>query len=128
MNKNKKKLKMKAIALFLAMVWGLFLSSPIVAQNYSLQGLFGRGNNNDGTNRNEVSTSGLLNQGFGATSGNLTNQGFGSTQGDVDNQGFGSAQGGITNQTFVAPLGSGLFIMLAACAGYETLKKRKSNS
>ena len=59
----------------------------------------------------------------------LTNQGFGITQGNLTNQGFGGANGGITNQTFGAPIGNGLFVLLAAGAGYATLKtkKRKSN-
>ena len=71
---------------------------------------------------------GVLNQGFGATAGNLTNQGFGFTQDGLDNQGFGATNGGITNQTFgETPMGSGLLILLAAGAGYATLKKRKSN-
>ncbi len=124
---NSKKKKLKVVMLLLAMAGGLLLASPMVAQNYGSQGLFGKGNYNDDPNRSEVGASGLLNQGFGATSGALTNQGFGSTQGGVDNQGFGGTQGGITNQTFSAPLGCGLLIMLAAGAGYATLKKRKSN-
>ena len=123
----KKRKKLKVVVLLIAMAGDLFLSLPMAAQNCGSQGLFGRGNYNDGSNRSEVVASGLLNQGFGATSGDFTNQGFGSTQGGVDNQGFGGTQGGITNQTFSAPLGCGLLIMLAAGAGYATLKKRKSN-
>ena len=125
---DKKKKKLKVVALLIAMAEGLFLSPPIVAQNDGPQGLFERGNNNGGSSRSEVDVSGLLNQGFGATSGDLTNQGFGFTQGGLDNQGFGGINGGITNQTFgETPMGSGLLILLAAGAGYATLKKRKSN-
>ena len=110
------------------MAGGLVLSPPMVAQNDGSRGLFGRGGNNDYANRSEVGASGLLNQGFGATAGNLTNQGFGFTQDGLDNQGFGATNGGITNQTFgETPMGSGLLILLAAGAGYATLKKRKSN-
>lgn len=125
---GKKKMKTKTIVILLAMAAGVVLSPPMVAQNDGSRGLFGRGGNNDYANRNEVGASGLLNQGFGATAGNLTNQGFGFTQDGLDNQGFGATNGGITNQTFgETPTGSGLLILLAAGAGYATLKKRKSN-
>ena len=81
---------------------------------------------------------GLLNQGFGGNSGNVYNQGFGGTSGGLFNQGFGGnsggfynqnfggTQGGITNQGFgeETPLGSGLFVLIAAGAGYASLKKR----
>ena len=120
------KMKMKTFVILLAMSGGLVLSPPMVAQNDGSRGLFERGGNNDYANRSEVGASGLLNQGFGATAGNLTNQGFGFAQDGLDNQGFGATNGGITNQTFGAPLGSGLLILLAAGAGYATLKKRKS--
>ena len=119
------KMKMKTFVILLAMSGGLVLSPPMVAQNDGSRGLF-EGGNNDYANRSEVGASGLLNQGFGATAGNLTNQGFGFAQDGLDNQGFGATNGGITNQTFGAPLGSGLLILLAAGAGYATLKKRKS--
>lgn len=119
--------KMKTIVILLAMAGGL-LSPPIVAQNDGSRGMFGRGGNNNYANRSVVGASRLLNQGFGATDGNLTNQGFGFTQDGLDNQGFGATNGGITNQTFgETPMGSGLLILLAAGAGYATLKKRKSN-
>ena len=122
------KKKMRTIVILLAMAGRLVLSPPMVAQNDGSQGLFGRGGNNDYVNRSEVGASGLLNQGFGATSDNLSNQGFGFTQDGLDNQGFGATNGGITNQTFgETPMGSGLLILLAAGAGYATLKKRKSN-
>lgn len=115
--------KTKVKRLALAMIAGLLLPLSIAAQQDDSRGLFGRG---IGSNY-EIGASGLLNQGFGATSGTFTNQGFGFSQGDLDNQGFGGTQGGITNQTFDVPLSSGLLFMLAAGAGYATLKKRKSN-
>lgn len=122
------KKKMRTIVILLAMAGGLVLSPPMAAQNDGSRGQFGRGGNNGYANRSEVGASGLLNQGFGATAGNLTNQGFGATAGNLFNQGFGATNGGITNQTFGAtPMGSGLLILLAAGAGYATLKKRKSN-
>lgn len=74
----------------------LALSLPfsVLAQG----GLFQRGDGNTDQN------SGLLRNGEAISS--LTNQGFGATNGDI------------TNQTFGTPLGSGLFILLAAGAGY----------
>ena len=122
---SKKKMKTKTIVILLAMVGNVVLSPPMVAQNDGSRGLFGRGSNNDYANRSEVGASGLLNQGFGATAGNLTNQGFGFTQDGLDNQGFGATNGGITNQTFGAPLGSGLFTLLLASAGYAAINKQK---
>ena len=117
--RNKKKDRL----LLLAMMLALFL--PMTAQPDGSHGLFGRGGNRDDVG---VSSS-VVNQGFGATQGGLMNQGFGATDGNVTNQTFGGTQGGVTNQTFGTPLGSGLFVLLAAGAGYATLKtkKRKSN-
>ena len=118
--RTKSKLKRKDRWLLLAML----LPLTMVAQNDGSHGLFGRGGSRDGTG----ASVGIMSQGFGATSGGLINQGFGFTQGGLDNQGFGATNGGITNQTFgETPTGSGLLILLAAGAGYATLKKRKSN-
>ena len=117
--KTRAKLKRKDRWLLLAMLLALFL--PMTAQPDEPQGLFGRGGNRD--------SGGVSNQGFGTTQGSLMNQGFGATDGNLTNQSFGGTQGGVTNQTFGTPLGSGLFVLLAAGAGYATLKtkKRKSN-
>ena len=105
--RNKKKNRL----LLLAMMLAQFL--PMPAQPDGSHGLFGRGGNRDDIGV----SSGVMNQGFGATNGNVTNQGFGATH------------GGVTNETFGTPLGSGLFVLLAAGAGYASLKtkKRKSN-
>ena len=105
--RNKKKNRL----LLLAMMLALFL--PMTAQPDGSHGLFGRGGNRDDI----------------GVSGSVVNQGFGATDGNVTNQGFGGIDGGITNQTFGTPLGSGLFVLLVAGAGYATLKtkKRKSN-
>ena len=69
---------------------------------------------------------GLFGDGYYYGIDGLMNQGSGATGGDLTNQGFGAASGGITNQTFgEAPAGSGLFILLAAGAGYACLKRSK---
>lgn len=121
--KTRAKLKRKDRWLLLI----LLLPLNMVAQFDDSHGLLGRGGSRDDTG---IFNS-IMNRGFGATSGGLFNQGFGFTQDYLDNQDFGSTQGGITNQTFEeeTPLGSGLFILLAAGAGYASLKtkKRKSN-
>ena len=123
--KTRAKLKRKDRWLLLVLLLMLLLPLNIAAQQDGSHGLFGRGGNRDDTGI----SGGVMNQGFGANSSNFTNQSFGFTQGDLTNQGFGGTDGGITNQTFGTPLGSGLFILLVAGAGYATLKtkKRKSN-
>lgn len=51
-----------------------------------------------------------------------------SVSGNISNQGFGGTESGITNQTFgETPLGGGLFILLAAGAGYAAMKGKKRN-
>ena len=61
----------------------------------------------------------------------LTNQGFGNPMdgSDVTNQTFGHPTEGVnvTNQTFGAPLGSGLFTLLLASAGYAATNSIKRN-
>ena len=103
--KTKKKLKM------LAMV--MALSIPIVATAQG--GLFQRGEE----------PIGLRNDGAAA----LTNQGFGNPLDGsiVTNQTFGNQTDGVnvTNQTFGAPLGSGLFTLLLASAGYAAINIQK---
>ena len=47
----------------------------------------------------------------------MTNQTFGNPTEGVD----------VTNQTFGAPLGSGIFTMLLASAGYAALKSTRRN-
>lgn len=48
--------------------------------------------------------------------------------GDLNGQNFGETNGDITGQTFGVPLGSGLFVMLAAGIGYATIKTRKKQN
>lgn len=123
--KTRAKLKRKNRWFLLVLLLMLLLPLNMAAQQDGSHGLFGRGGNHDGIG----ASSSVMNQGFGATQGGMMNQGFGATESNVINQGFGGTDGGITNQTFGAPLGSGLFVLLAAGAGYATLKtkKRKSN-
>lgn len=106
--KTKNKLKM------LAMVMALSIPMAAMAQG----GLFQRGDEPAGP-RNSFATS-------------LTNQGFGNPfDGSiVTNQTFGNPTDGVnvTNQTFGAPLGSGLFTLLLASAGYATIKSNKRNN
>ena len=105
--------KTKVALLALAIGLGQLLPSPIMAQQDGSGGLFGRGNLRDGIE----------------AQGGILNQGFGGTQGGVTNQTFGGTQGGITNQTFgETPLGSGLLVMLAAGAGYATIKSKKKKN
>jgi hypothetical protein len=62
---------------------------------------------------NTSTTSGMMNRGHDVVGSNLNGQGFGATEGNI------------TGQTFGAPLGSGLFVLLVAGAGYATLKAKK---
>ena len=71
-------------------------------------GLFQRG---EESNQNV----GLLRNGEGAI--NVTNQSFGNPTDGVN----------VTNQTFGAPLGSGIFTLLVASAGYVAMKSYKRN-
>ncbi len=103
--KTKKKLQM------LAMVMTLSIPMAATAQG----SLFQRGEEPAGP-QNSVATS-------------LTNQAFGNPfDGSiVTNQTFGNPTDGVnvTNQTFGAPLGSGLFTLLLASAGYAAINKQK---
>jgi hypothetical protein len=113
---HKRNKKTRNIALMAAMAVGVVLPPTAEAASpYQRErGLFGRG----GTRDSGVEVgSGVLNQGFGGTSGALGNQGFGETG------------GGLTNQTFQeVPLGCGLLVLAAAGAGYATIKKRNKKT
>lgn len=115
-----KKRKWKIVALLLAT-----LLLPAVAKAQQSGGLLGYGPQPDYGNRDGGLSGGVFNQGFGGTEGSLFNQGFGATQGGLDNQGFGGIESGITNQGFgETPVGSGLFVLLAAGAGYVAFKTK----
>ena len=113
---HKRNKKTRNIALLAAVAVGVALPPATEAASpYQRErGLFGRG----GTRDSGVEVgSGVLNQGFGGTSGALGNQGFGETG------------GGLTNQTFQeVPLGCGLLVLAAAGAGYATIKKRNKKT
>ena len=116
-NSGKKKTKALVMALSMAVV-GL-LPTVAVAQG---GGLFGRGDDayNQGLpNRGTASGYGMLDRG-GSGNYSLSNQQFGSgTNGGYE----------LTNQTFgETPLGSGLLVMLAAGAGYATIKSKKKKN
>ena len=109
---------MKAKMLLLAAVVLLF---PIgmIAQN----GMFQRGVS-DKANCGNGNTNGLMSRSEN-TIGYFSSQGFGATNGSLTGQGFGVTNSNITGQTFGTPLGSGLFVMLAAGVGYATIKSKK---
>ena len=102
MKREKKKLKMMALMVAMA-------AEVLLPRTVSAQGLFNSSFGHSGSG-------GVSNSGFGQSgSTEVTNESFGTNSGDVNNQNFGKA-----------PLGSGLLIMLAAGAGYATLKRKKS--
>ena len=105
------KTRKKTIVLSVLVTAGLLLSSSLSAQEQQggrHGGLFGD---------NTPSTSnGLMNRSGSTVGGNFTGQGFGATNGNI------------TGQTFGVPLSGGLFVLLAAGAGYATLKSRKKQN
>jgi len=107
-----RKIRIKNKCVVTALLLALLLPLGVFAQG----GLFQRGEE-------------PLRSGGAAT---LTNQGFGNPMNgnDVTNQTFGNPTEGVnvTNQTFGAPLGSGLFILLLASAGYAATRSNKRNN
>lgn len=69
---------------------------------------------------------GLFGENTPSTSNGLMNRSESTVGGNFTSQGFGATNGNITGQTFGAPLGSGLFVLLAAGAGYATIKSKKT--
>jgi hypothetical protein len=69
---------------------------------------------------------GLFGENTSSTSNGLMHRSENTVGGNFTGQGFGATNGNITGQTFGAPLGGGLFILLAAGAGYATLKSKKT--
>lgn len=108
MNKTRK----KTIVFSFLVAMCVLLSANVSAQSQERPGgLFG-------SMSNTSTTSGMMNRSNDMVGSNLNGQGFGATEGNI------------TGQTFGAPLGSGLFVLLVAGAGYATLtakKKQKQN-
>ena len=98
----------------------LLLPIGMIAQN----GMFQRGVSGE-ANYENGSANGLMNRSESTVGGYFTGQGFGATNGNLTGQGFGVTNGNITGQTFGTPLGNGLFVLLAAGAGYATIKSKK---
>ena len=102
MNKTRK----KAIAFSFLVAMCVLLSANVFAQSQERPGgLFGYKSN--------TTTGGMMNRSNDVIGSNL------------NGQGFGASEGNITGQTFGAPLGSGLFVLLVAGAGYATLRAKK---
>ena len=102
MNKTRK----IVVALSFLVVMCVLLSGNVSAQSQEWPGgLFGYTSN--------TSSNGMMNRGRDVVGSNLNGQGFGATEGNI------------TGQTFGAPLGSGLFVLLVAGAGYATLRAKK---
>ena len=110
MNRTRKKSNHLVLALVVAA--GLAVPVGTMAQG----GMFGRGISDESY------------YSFGAQGPMLNRDGVDAT-GAFSNQHFGNPieTDDITNQTFGTPLGSGVLIMLAAGAGYLTVKSRKRN-
>ena len=103
------KTRKKTIVFSILVVVGMLLSASLSAQEQQSGrhgGLFGE---------NTPSTSnGLMNRSESTVGGNFTGQGFGATNGNI------------TGQTFGTPLEGGLFVLLAAGAGYAIMKSKKT--
>ncbi len=133
----------------LLVAMGMLFPSHLPAQGQSgrLRGLFGEIDPTEpyglmGRKKSKVGGY-FTGQGNGASSGRIGGL-FGETDpiesyglmgraesmlgGDFTGQGFGATGAEITGQTFGAPLGSGLFVMLAAGAGYATMKSKKKQN
>ena len=108
MNKKRKK---KTFVFSLLVAAGMLLPASLPAQELGRPGgLFGESSSS--------TSNGMLDRGRGSALGDLTGQGFGETNGDITGQTFGSD----------APLGSGLFVLLAAGACYASIKSRKKQN
>ena len=101
------KTRKRTIVFSLLVTAGMLLPVGLVAQ----EGLFQRGDTDE--NNSAIS---LMNRSESTVGGLFTGQGFGATNGNI------------TGQTFGAPLGSGIFVLLAAGAGYAAVKSRKKQT
>ena len=106
-----KKTRKKAVVFSLLVAMGALLSANLPAQSQERPGgLFGSRSNNP--------SNGMLNRDVDVVRSNLNGQGFGATNCDITGQTFGDN----------VPLGGGLFVLLAAGAGYATIKSRKKQN
>jgi hypothetical protein len=103
------KKRKKTIVFSILVAAGMLLSANLSAQEQQS----GRHGGLFGENAPEASN-GLMNRSGSTVGGSFTGQGFGATNGNI------------TGQTFGAPLGGGLFVLLAAGAGYATMKSKKT--
>jgi hypothetical protein len=108
MDKKKKK---KTLAFPLLVAAGMLLPSNLPAQEQN-----GRPGGLIGTTV-PTESNGLMGRSESTAGGYFTGQGFGATNGNITGQTFGEN----------APLGGGLFVLLAAGAGYATIKLRKKH-
>lgn len=105
-----KKTRKRVVVFSLLVAMGALLPADMPAQSQERPGgLFG--------SASDTPSNGMLNRGRGVVGSNLYGQGFGATNCDITGQTFGDN----------APLGGGLFVLLAAGAGYATIKSRKQN-
>ena len=103
--------KKRTLVFSLLVAAGMLLSTNLSAQEQDRPGgLFGE--------PSVTPFNGMMGRGSGSAGGDLTSQGFGSTNGDITGQTFGDG----------VPLGSGLFVLLAAGAGYATMKSRRKQN
>ena len=105
--------KKRTLVFSLLVAAGMLLSTSLSAQEQDRPGgLFGK------PSFAPSYSYGMMGRGSGSAEGDLTGQGFGSTNGDITGQTFGDG----------VPLGSGLFVLLVAGAGYATMKSRKKQN
>ncbi len=103
--------KKKTLVFSLLIAAGMLLPMNLSAQEHNGRpgGLFGVAV--------PTESNGLMGRSESTAGGHFTGQGFGATNGNITGQTFGDN----------APLGSGLFVLLVAGAGYATIKSREKH-
>ena len=111
----KNKTRKKTIAFLLGLAMAILPTTPVQAQ-----GILGDLLDEYYAEKDQQSNNsgGVMGRGTGTVGVDLTGQGFGATNGDITGQTFGEN----------TPLGSGLFVLLAAGAGYASMKSRKKQN
>ena len=105
------KKRKRTIVFSLLVTTGMLLPASLSAQEQ--QG--GRPGGLFGENNTPSTSNGLMNRSESTVGGYFTGQGFGATNGNITGQTFGTT-----------PLGGGLIVLLAAGAGYATMKSKKT--